>query len=114
MIAGWLDQIPVRFHRGIDFIALSHLLCGLVFFYRHVALGAMCYRYASDLFVFNLNRDGMLANLVEFVLPIRVQLISNQLLPVIVVVLRKCGADKHNTADQSENSTAIADHHGCS
>ena len=114
LIAGRLDQTAVRFRWGIDFVALSHLLRCLVFSYRHVALGAMRHRYASDLFIFDLNRDGMLADLVDFVLPIRVQPISDQLWAAIVVVLCGCGADKRNAADQGEDSTAISDHHGCS
>ncbi len=59
-----------------------------------------------------MNMDGMLANLVDFVLPIRVQPVSKQLRPAIVIVLRGCGADKRNAADQGEDASAIADH-GC-
>src|SRR5262249_55029249 len=107
------DQTTRRLHRGIDVAALSHLPVCLVLLYRHVALGAMHYRYARDLLILDINMDGMLADLVDFMRSVRIQPAPKQLRAAIVVVLCGRGADERNAADQGEDATAIADHHGC-
>src|SRR5215468_1505419 len=113
LIAGRLDQTTSRLHRGIDVAALSHLPVCLVLLYRHVALGAMHHRYACDLLILDMNMDGMLADLVDFMRSVRIEPAPKQLRATMVVVLCGCGADKRSAAHQREDSTAIADHHGC-
>src|SRR5258708_289455 len=75
----------------------------------------MRHRYSGDLFVFDVNRDGMLADLVNIMLRGSVDFISQQLLPVVMLVLRKRGTNKSNSTDHGKGGEkTAANHHGCS
>jgi hypothetical protein len=73
----------------------------------------MRHRHSGDFFVFDVNRDGMLANLVDIMLPGRVDFISQQLLSVLMLMLCERGADKSNSTDQGKRAEKMAaNHHG--
>jgi hypothetical protein len=71
------------------------------------------HRHAGNLLLLDVDGNRMVSVLVEFVLSIGGELVSEQLEPIVVVVVGKRGTGKNDASGQREDSAAIKVHHGC-